>query len=407
MRRVWANLRWASLLALLLIAAAPPGGPEDARRQVEEAEAARAAALAAHQAAAARAAEAAAAAGALSTERVKAAARLRAAEAATLQSAERMAALTRAQNEAEARLAARSAAIAPLLPLIERLSLYPAETLLAVPESPEDAVRGLIVLQGIAHRLEAEATALRREQATLAAARAATAAEAPRLAQAERAQQEAAQELDRQLAAADLGRRAAEGESAAAERRAAELAERADTLRALMARLEAERAAEARAHAEAARAEAARAGKRRHAAKPPVPDEAAPPAGHGPLLVPVTGTLVRGWGQPTEAGPAAGLTYRAAPNARVIAPCDGRVAFAAPFRSYGKLLILDCGAGTDAVLSGFERLDVHAGQSLRRGQPVGVMPGWDPGTQGDRPTLYVELRRRGEPVNPATLMGAS
>jgi murein DD-endopeptidase MepM/ murein hydrolase activator NlpD len=86
---------------------------------------------------------------------------------------------------------------------------------------------------------------------------------------------------------------------------------------------------------------------------------------------------------------------------------DGRVAFAAPFRSYGKLLILDCGAGTDAVLSGFERLDVHPGQSLRQGQPVGAMPGWDPATQGDRPTLYVELRRRGEPVNPAPLMGAS
>lgn len=392
----------ASLLPLLLIAAAPPSGLDDARRQAEQAEAARAAALAAHQAAAARAAEAAAAADMLSTERVKAAGRLRAAEAATLESAERMAALARAQSEAETRLAARSAAIAPLLPLAERLSLYPAETLLAVPASPEDAVRGLIVMRGIARRLEAEGAALRREQVALAAARAATAAEASRLAQAEAAQQEAAQELDRQLAAADLGRRAAEDESAATERRATEFAERADSLRALMARLEAERAAaEARARAEAARAEKER---RRHA-KPPAPEEASVPASHNPLLVPVTGTLVRGWGQPTEAGPAAGLTYRAAPKARVVAPCDGRVAFAAPFRSYGKLLILDCGAGTDAVLSGFDRLDVHPGQSLRRGQPVGVMPGWDPASQGDRPTLYVELRRRGEPVNPAPLMG--
>ncbi|MBV8614975.1 MAG: peptidoglycan DD-metalloendopeptidase family protein [Acetobacteraceae bacterium] len=395
----------ASLLAFLLIAAAPPAGPEEAKRQAEQAEAARAAALAAHQAAAARAAEAAAAADTLASERVKAAARLRAAEAATLRSAERMAALARAQREAEARLAARSAAIAPLLPLAERLSLYPAETLLAVPASPEDAVRGLIVLRGIARRLEAEAAGLRREQAALAAARGAAAAEAPRLAQAERDQQDAAQELDRQLAAADLGRRAAEADSAAAERRAAQLGEQAESLRALVARLEAERAeAEARARAEAARAERE---KRRHPAKPSAPAEPVVAARSGPLLVPVTGTLVRGWGQPTEAGPSAGLTYRAAPKARVVAPCDGRVAFAAPFRSYGKLLILDCGAGTDAVLSGFERLDVRPGQSLRRGQTVGVMPGWDPASQGDRPTLYVELRRRGEPVNPAPLMRAS
>ncbi len=403
-----------SLLALLLIESAaqaarplqrPPERSEDARRQAEAADAARAGALAAQKAAATRAAEAAAAAGALATERVKATARLRAAEAATLRSAERMSALTHDQTEAETRLAARSAAIAPLLPLIERLSLYPAETLLAVPESPEDAVRGLLVLQGISRRLEADAAALRREQAALAAARAATAAEAPRLEAAQEAQQAAARELDQQLAVADLGRRTAEGESAAAERRATEFAARAGSLRALMARLAAEqRAAEGRARAEAARAE-----KRPHAATPaPAPaPEIAQPVSHGPLLAPVTGTLVRAWGQPTEAGPSAGLSYRPAPKARVVAPCDGHVAFAAPFRSYGQLLILDCGGGTDAVLSGFAHLDVHPGQQIRRGEPVGVMPSWDPGTRGDRPTLYLELRRRGEPVNPAPLMGAS
>ncbi len=52
--------------------------------------------------------------------------------------------------------------MAPLLPLIERMSLYPAETLLAVPASPEETLRGMLVLQGIAHQLETEAEALRR-----------------------------------------------------------------------------------------------------------------------------------------------------------------------------------------------------------------------------------------------------
>jgi murein hydrolase activator len=124
-------------------------------------------------------------------------------------------------------------------------------------------------------------------------------------------------------------------------------------------------------------------------------------------VVPVAGTVVRTWGQPTEAGPSAGVSYRAAPNARVVSPCDGRVAFAAPFRSYGQLLIVDCAGDTDAVLAGFAHLDVHPGQSVHRGDPVGTMPNWDPGTQGDRPTLYVELRRSGKPVDPAPLMGAS
>jgi septal ring factor EnvC (AmiA/AmiB activator) len=35
------------------------------------------------------------------------------------------------------------------------------------------------------------------------------------------------------------------------------------------------------------------------------------------------------------------------------------------------------------------------------GEPVGVMPGWDPAAKGRRPALYVELRRDGQPVNPA------
>lgn len=391
MRRPGANLSWASLLALLLLIAAAPSRPDDARRQAEAAEAAHTAALAARDAAISRAAQAAQAAASLASERVKAAAKLRSAEAATLQSADRMADLAQAQQNAQARLDARAAAIAPLLPLIERLSLYPSETLLAIPESPEDAVRGLLVLRGISHRLEAEATALRAEQAALKAARAAASAEAPRFAAAERAQQEAGRELDRQIAATNLDRRAAETESAADARRAAELAARADSLRALMAQID-ERQKEPKP-----------APKRGQA----TPREEPPAGPSGPLLVPVTGTVVRSWGAPTDAGPAAGVSYRAAPNARVLAPCDGTVAFAAPFRSYGRLLILSCGGDTNAVLAGLARLDVHAGQHLRRGDDVGAMPDWNPAAQGDRPTLYVELRQRGKPVNPAALLGAS
>ena len=46
-------------------------------------------------------------------------------------------------------------------------------------------------------------------------------------------------------------------------------------------------------------------------------------------------------------------THLALPAARVVATCAGRVAFASPFRSYGLLLIVDCGGGYHAVLAGF------------------------------------------------------
>ena len=102
----------------------------------------------------------------------------------------------------------------------------------------------------------------------------------------------------------------------------------------------------------------------------------------GQLTAPVAGTIVHAWGDATEGGPATGISYRAPPAARVVSLCSGRVAFAAPFRSYGLLLIVDCGGGYHAVLAGFDRLDVRVGQPVAAGEPVGVMPGWEPGKPG-------------------------
>ena len=100
------------------------------------------------------------------------------------------------------------------------------------------------------------------------------------------------------------------------------------------------------------------------------------------------------------AGPATGISYRAPPAARVVALCSGRVVFAAPFRSYGLLLIVDCGGGYHAVLAGFDRLDVKVGQTVAAGEPVGVMPGWEPGASGQpaRAVCRAAARRTaGEP----------
>ena len=147
-------------------------------------------------------------------------------------------------------------------------------------------------------------------------------------------------------------------------------------------------------------------------AKPAGPGlDAARPAGNvgktasARLTAPVTGQLVRHFGDPTDAGAATGIAYQAAPAARVVAPCAGRVVYAGPFRSYGKLLILDCGRGYHVVLSGFERLDAQVGQALGAGAPVGVMPGWDPRATAIRPALSVELRHAGEPINPLPFLG--
>ncbi len=289
-----------------------------------------------------------------------------------------MAQIADSQRTAQAAIADRTAALAPLLPLMERLSRYPAETILAVPLPPQDAVRGLLVVRAITRQAARDAAELRHLQATLRATADAMRQEAPTLAAAQAEQESAAADLDRQLALANEGRRAAEDESAADARRAADLGAQAATLRGLLDQLE-QAARRRREQATVA------------AAKPVVPSVG--PL-RGTLTTPVAGRIVRTWGEPTEAGPAVGVSYRAAPGARVIAPCAGSVLFAAPFRSYGSLMIIDCGGGYAAVLAGFGRLDAHLGDTVRRGAPVGTLP------SGPSPNLYLELRRDGQPVNP-------
>jgi septal ring factor EnvC (AmiA/AmiB activator) len=399
-------------LALPLAVGAPPPPKEAATRQeLEQAEKARAAQAAAQQQAAARAAQARDEELRLTAARIAAAQKLREAEDATAASATRMDMLGAQRRQAQAQLDQHAAAIRPLLPLIERLSLYPAETLLAVPAPPEDRVRGVLVLQALSRQLEREAESLRHDQQALDAATQAETAEAAQLAADRSTQMALAADLDRQIAAAQAQRAQAEAEAQAAAQRVAAEAARADSLKAVLATLETRRKAEeARAREEAARAERqkkeaeATAARERAAALARPTGAGTLASGAQPksqLVAPVAGTVGRGWGEATDAGPALGISYNTPPSARVVSPCTGRVVFADAFRSYGLLLIVDCGGGYHAVMAGFDRLDVRIGQSVQAGEPVGVMPDWQPGSGGRHPSLYVELRHDGQPVNPA------
>lgn len=367
--------------------------------------------------AAGRAARAAAEALRLAHERVEAAAKLRQAETATADVAARIDALAQRRRDAEQRVQDRARALQPLLPLIERLSLYPAETLLAVPAAPDAALRGVLVLQGLSRQLEIETEALRRDQADADTATNALLREAPRLTAAETAQKREADALDQAIVAAHADQAEAEAQATRAAGQAAAAASRMETLRSALTALETQRRSdEARAREEAVAAERAkrpveaRAARQREAL-------AAHPMGagtfstgaapHGQLQPPVIGVVVKGWGEQTDGGPATGVFYHAPPAARVISPCGGRVVFAEGFRSYGLLAIIDCGAGYHVVLSGFERLDVKPGQGLVAGEPVGVMGAWEPGATAHRPALYVELRHDGTPVNPAPWLRSS
>ncbi|MBB5690866.1 septal ring factor EnvC (AmiA/AmiB activator) [Roseomonas alkaliterrae] len=307
----------------------------------------------------------------------------------------------------------RAAALAPMMPAMRRLSLWPAETLLAVPLPPEEALRGALVLQGIARQIRRDLEALRAADAEASRRARVAAAETMLVAAAREEARAAAEALDSEIAAARMREAEARQAERAAAARAQEALARAADLAEMLARLERERAREAAAAAARQRAEAAARAREERAARqagrplpapPPAPDRAAVALGPGAARVqPVAGRVLRGYGEQAEGVPARGQTLVAAAGARVVSPCAGRAVFSGPFRSYGLLLIVECADGHHVVLAGLGRLDATSGARLLAGEPVGVV---GPG-EGGRGRLYLELRRDGQAVDPAPWLAAA
>jgi murein hydrolase activator len=128
----------------------------------------------------------------------------------------------------------------------------------------------------------------------------------------------------------------------------------------------------------------------------------------GQLPWPVAGKAVLKFGQKNSGGVTVnGDTIRTRSAAIVTAPADAVVAFAAPFRSYGQLVILDTGAGYKMVIGGLAKLGVNTGQTVLAGEPLGVMAPKSQNAASGKPQetlpeLYVELRKDGQAVDPAS-----
>jgi septal ring factor EnvC (AmiA/AmiB activator) len=124
------------------------------------------------------------------------------------------------------------------------------------------------------------------------------------------------------------------------------------------------------------------------------------PANPLPYRLPVEGRLLTGVGEISDGGVhSRGLTFAVASGAQVIAPANGRILYAGPFRSYGNVVILDHGRGWSTVITNLATLDVAAGGVVRRGAELGR-------TGGAAPRVTVELRRNGRPVPVAQLVAS-
>lgn len=115
--------------------------------------------------------------------------------------------------------------------------------------------------------------------------------------------------------------------------------------------------------------------------------------------LPVQGRTITGFGEMRSSGlRSTGLQLAPAPNAQVVAPASGRVAFAGPYRGFGRIVIIEHPGGWTSLVTGLERIDAEVGDEVIAGAPLGAAASNDP-------DVTIELRRDGEPVNPLNFLG--
>jgi septal ring factor EnvC (AmiA/AmiB activator) len=350
---------------------------------------------------------------------IDAASRLRAIETRVAETEARLKPLDDNERGIRQSLDGRRAVIAEVLASLQRIGRNPPPAMMVRPEDALTSIRTAIMLGAVLPEMRVQADSLAADLADLARIRREIAEEKGRLQRDIGALAEERQRIT--LLIDGRQKKQAETERAieAEKQKAAALARQVDNLKDLIGKIEqgldsATRAA--RVAARTASEEKALNGRIDLAAlKDPgrLTPAVAFASARGHLPLPVNGVRIREFGAADSLGGSEkGLTIATRGGAQVTAPCDGWVVYAAPFRNYGQVLILNAGGGYHVVLAGMERISVDVGQFVLTGEPVATMGS---GSQvaatlasgSNQPVLYVEFRKDGTPVDPSPWWAAS
>ena len=318
-------------------------------------------------------------------------------------------------------LAKRKGQLGNTLAALQRMSLRPASALIVSPGDPNDVIRSGLLLRTAVPQIEEQTKALRNHLAEIAALRGEMATKRDEL---QTASVALGREQDRLADLAAAKKRAlkqTESARKSTERRIAKLAAEAKSLKDLLERLNRNATAVPRLKPQTGGLQKPSLDKLTSTPRlPPIT------AARGRLTPPAQGAILKKFGVPTNTGgKTRGVTWRTRRAAIVVAPWEGRVVFSGQFRSFGRILIIDHGEGYHSLIAGLERLDAQINQWVLAGEPVGVAGGetnddslkkgsragkgqaGDTTRQTGGATLYVELRRDGQPINPLPWMTAS
>lgn len=315
--------------------------------------------------------------------------------------------LIESQRRVRFSLESRREILAQLLSSLQRLGAKPPPALAVHPEDALGAVRSALLISALMPEIHRETEALAADLAELDAIKNEIAKERGDLTVDLAARAEDQIRLSLLIDEKQRSRQRQQGALNEEQERAQALARDADSLRGLIKALEEDVALAARAAERAARA---------RAETPPSATDFGrlSPAirfadAKGQLPLPARGVILTEFGDLDRATGdlAEGITLATRSGARIVSPADGRVAYAGPFRRYGDVLILDAGDDYHLLIAGIGRLDVVLGQFVLSGEPIGEMgdrrlaSAANVSLESSQPTLYIELREKGTPVDPS------
>jgi septal ring factor EnvC (AmiA/AmiB activator) len=316
-------------------------------------------------------------------------------------------------------LRARRGVLAEVLAALQRMGRNPPPALLVSPEDALASVRSAILLGAVVPGIRTETENLAADLKALSSLRIDIAAQKKALTDDMTARMEEERRMSLLMVEKSRLRDKSAAELIAERRKAEELASRATSLEGLIATLERDISSVKQA-AEATRMEAERQRQMseaqreaaRELARNSVPDKnrIAPAYAFSDLqkklAFPAAGRPVRKFGDADGTGHSLqGMMLETDAGAVVTAPSDGWIVFAGAFRSYGQMIILNPGDGYHVVLSGMDAVNVQQGQFVVAGEPLAVMGAKRVASatalalETDRPTLYIEFRKDGKPVD--------
>jgi len=303
-----------------------------------------------------------------------------------------IATLQRAQR---VRLAARQQPLARLTAALQSLARRPTVLALVQPGSIDDMVRVRAILATTLPRVEAQTAALRKD---IARSRD-LARQADRAARLQRASRKALAMRRAELARLEARSRARSRQLASTSRleeeRALGLSERARDLDTLVSDIE--QSASLRQRLAALDGPVLRQ-PRPEASEVVENSPVSVLAGRPAYRLPSAGAIVTGFGEVAATGVRSrGLTLATRPGAQLIAPADGRIAFAGRYRGFGQIIIIEHVGGWTSLITGLVRTKLKVGERVAQGDPIGR-------AADIRPRITIELRRNGRPIDIAALI---